>query len=487
MELFIHTSHDGSLTLCDKQEVIVHTQIDRFSKLKRLMPYPEVSLIKKLKNYNIKNIYLTGLDWNLIEVWNDLLEATLLSNGKNVFKNFNSEHHLFHSYSLNTFDYTKNQIIADGRGAKLNNNKYEYLSIFKDKKRKTYTNREKDSLGMIYEYMTNKFGFSTYGNEGKLMALSTYGKYDSKFEKIIWKDGFNYNLEKENLILDDSKNNHDAQNFCKTFQTMCEMRFRDIVKENNLKEELSLSGGFALNIINNTNLLKDFKVNVDPFNNDQGISLGAANFAKDNKIKLNTVYLGFEPIYHNVPRNFELAKVDIVDVAKILLTEPLGIFQGRSEQGQRGLGNRSLLINPLLDNAVQKMNEVKKREWYRPFAATILNNSLDKYFYDHGADGSYMLFTYKVREKYKKLLKNIISNEDNCRLQVLKECQNPIYYKLIKIFSDFTQHPIILNTSLNLPGETLTETLDDVIFTMNNSSLKYTYLPDINALLIKHD
>lgn len=493
MQLYLHASHDGSITICDKEEVIVHTQIDRFNKLKSYLPYPSKILVKKLKEINIDKAYLTTLSFGISDAWEHLLNDEKICPYKNVKKNDNKQHHDFHSNTLDTFNYAKNKIIADGRGARLPTGEYEFLSIISNGIKSIYINENTHGLGMAYENMTISSGFKGINNEGKLMALSTYGKYNDDFAKEIWKNGFYVKekdlkkyLDKEGIILNDDKNNFDAHNFIHTFQKLCEWRFREVVKENNLKDELSLSGGFALNIINNTNLLKDFKVNVDPFNNDSGISLGAANYINNQKIKLNTVYLGFKPEYHDIPRNFELKKVDVAEVAKILMKEPLGIYQGRSEQGQRGLGNRSLLINPLLKDAKEKINTVKKREWYRPFAATILSESLDKYFFDHGADGSYMLFTYKVKEQYKNLLKNIISNENNCRLQVLKEYQNSNYYKLIKTFSDLSGHPIVLNTSLNLPGETLVETLDDLTEMMNNCNLKYSYLPDINSLLIKH-
>ena len=97
-----------------------------------------------------------------------------------------------------------------------------------------------------------------------------------------------------------------------------------------------------------------------------------------------------------------------------------------------------------------------------------------------------MLFTYDVREQYKEKFKNILSNNDNCRLQVLDKGQNVNYYNLIKELSYHTNFEIILNTSLNLPGEPLVEDLKDLEEMMSNSNLKYAYLPEINKLLIKH-
>ena len=163
------------------------------------------------------------------------------------------------------------------------------------------------------------------------------------------------------------------------------------------------------------------------------------------------------------------------------------MFQDRSEQGQRGLGNRSLLINPFAKNCLEKINKIKKREWFRPFAATVTKQKLNDYFFEHQGDGRYMLFTYDVREQYKEKFKNILSNEDNCRLQVLDRGQNVNYYNLIKELSYHTNFEIVLNTSLNLPGEPLVEDLNDLEEMMVNSNLKYAYLPEINKLVIKHE
>jgi len=170
----------------------------------------------------------------------------------------------------------------------------------------------------------------------------------------------------------------------------------------------------------------------------------------------------------------------------ILKQEILAIFQGASEMGPRALGNRSLLFDPRNKDGKTIVNKVKKREWYRPFAATITKEKLNSYFFEHNGDGRYMLFTYNVREQYKEKFKNILSNENNCRLQVLDKNQNVNYFNLIKELSYHTDFEIVLNTSLNLPGEPLVEDLNDLEEMMTRSNLKYAYLPDINKLIIKH-
>ena len=487
--LAVHTSHHGSLTIFNDNEIIVHTQLDRFNRFKGYA-IVEKKLINKLKQYSFKKIYLTGLDDNSVPLWKHCLIRNGIIDANNLYVDILLDHHKYHAYCSALTNPTDNCIVVDGRGA-TRGNSYEVFSIYNNLKNiVTYTDFNKYGLGQAYEAMRKEFGW-WFGQEGNLMALSTYGKFNKDIEKEIW-DGENFNNKLN--IHDDLKPelnyNYSIKDkdVAKTFQKICEKSFLNIVKESNIEKELTLTGGFAQNIINNTKLLELYDVHVDPFNNDQGVTLGVANWLLDNKLKkLNTVNLGFKPEYNlNFSNNFEIKDIDIKKVAKLLIEEPIALFQGRSEQGQRGLGNRSLLINPFAQNCLEKINTIKKREWYRPFAATITKEKLNSYFFEHKGDGSYMLFTYNVREQYKEKFKNILSNENNCRLQVLDKNQNVNYFNLIKELGYHTDFEIVLNTSLNLPGEPLVEDLNDLEEMMTRSDLKYAYLPDINKLIIKH-
>jgi len=492
--LAIHASHHGSLTIFNQKQILVHTQLERFNRFKGYAII-EKKLIDKLKQLTNKikfeKVYVSGLHDNCVELWKHCLIRNGIIDVDNFYTDVLLDHHKYHAHCSALINPIDNCVVADGRGA-LRNNDHEYFSIYKNLNNIiTFTDFHKYSLGGLYECMRREFGW-WFGQEGNLMALSTYGKFNKEIEKELW-DGERFNNKLQ--IVDDLKNkleyNYSVENkdVAKTFQEVCEKAFLNIIKKFDIEKELTLTGGFAQNIINNTKLLKLYNVHVDPFNNDQGISLGMANWLMHNKLKkLDTVYLGFKPEYnYNFSNNFELKDIDIKEVAKLLVEEPIALFQDRSEQGQRGLGNRSLLINPFAKNCLEKINKIKKREWFRPFAATVTKQKLNNYFFEHQGDGRYMLFTYDVREQYKEKFKNILSNEDNCRLQVLDRGQNVNYYNLIKELSYHTNFEIVLNTSLNLPGEPLVEDLNDLEEMMVNSNLKYAYLPEINKLVIKHE
>ena len=274
----------------------------------------------------------------------------------------------------------------------------------------------------------------------------------------------------------------------KKTQERFEKNMLNLIEEKKIKKNLLFSGGCAQNVVFNNKLLNIFnEVFCDPFNGDFGISLGAANYFLNNKIKNDQIYLGIpQKINLDLFLNFKIKNVNESEVAKILLNDVVAIFQSRSEQGQRGLGNRSLLISPVNPEANSKLNEIKKREWYRPFACSILYEKTKEWFNLLQLDESpYMMFVFKLLKNKQNILKSGIAINNTSRIQTVKKKQNIYFYNLIKEFEKITNIPILINTSLNLPGEVLVETLHDLREMFVNSKLKYIYLPEINKMISK--
>ena len=141
-----------------------------------------------------------------------------------------------------------------------------------------------------------------------------------------------------------------------------EKSMTDLITKWGIKDNLLFTGGCAQNILYNSKLILKFKnIFCDPFNGDFGLSLGAANYFLENKIRNDTVYLGIpQDLDVSFFSKYNILDTDTEEVAKILLEDPVAIFQSRSEQGQRGLGNRSLLMSPLHKDATEKLNEIKR-------------------------------------------------------------------------------------------------------------------------------
>src|SRR5882672_8094641 len=127
----------------------------------------------------------------------------------------------------------------------------------------------------------------------------------------------------------------------------------------------------------------------------------------------------------------------------------VGWFQGRMEWGPRALGNRSIVTHPGLPNMKDVLNaRIKHREWFRPFAPSILADYQHEYF-EHDHPSPFMLHVYKIRPEKRKLLSAVNHVDDTGRLQTVTREENPLYYDLISAFHRKTGIPVLLNTSFN--------------------------------------
>lgn len=175
------------------------------------------------------------------------------------------------------------------------------------------------------------------------------------------------------------------------------------------------------------------------------------------------------------------------DVAKLLCDKKIvAIFQGRSEAGPRALGNRSMLYTPTDLDGTNHINDVKGREKFRPLAASILHEHANDWFDMMGIDESpYMTFSFKAKESKQHLIPSVIHVDGSCRIQTVKKEQNFHYYELIKNFFELSGVPLLLNTSLNLAGEPIVETVQDALRTFKNSRIDILYFPELDLMIQK--
>ena len=266
-----------------------------------------------------------------------------------------------------------------------------------------------------------------------------------------------------------------------------------------------LTGGYALNCVANywyLEQLKDEGINlfVEPVSNDAGTAIGAAllqyhRVTKDAQVRepLKTLYTGFEYMYstdeivdtadkYESTRVFEATNKDVIDL--ITNKNIVAVFQGRSEAGPRALGNRSILYDPRDPDGKDFVNKVKRREYFRPFAGSILKEHVHEWFDLRGMDETpFMMYAVKCKEGIEEKIPAIIHVDGTCRIQTVTEEQNKNYHDLIKEFYEATGCPIVFNTSFNLGGEPLVETLDDACRTLANSDIEYLYLPEYGLMI----
>jgi len=369
------------------------------------------------------------------------------------------------------------------------------------------------SEGSAFEAVCEDFGFGAL-EAGKVMGMSSYGKDDPNIPDMYVDKGlinpkvfkFSVNPETDSrwpqLVYKVPKDFQSRANFAWKLQSQVQEQVAKYVLEmlkRTGQKNLCLSGGFFLNCVSNYHLLKnlpaDVQIYVEPISSDAGNALGAAKFlyhtlTNDTTIRPQTnIYYGLE---HNIKLS-DLKDEKIIenvtptDVAKLLADKKIvALYQGRSEAGPRALGNRSILYDPRDPNGKDHVNTVKKREWFRPFAGTVLLEKAREWFDLRSlTESKFMMFAVDVGPDKQALIPAITHVDGTCRMQTLKREDNPNYYDLIQEFDKLTGVPILFNTSFNLAGNTIVETLKDALWTIHNSAIDYLYLPELKVLVTK--
>jgi carbamoyltransferase len=270
-----------------------------------------------------------------------------------------------------------------------------------------------------------------------------------------------------------------------------------------------LSGGYGLNCVANywyLDQLKDEGINfyVEPVSNDAGTAMGAAMyvyhaFTEDDSIRpyAESLYLGPQYSYTEdeiaalaEKYTAEVCSITKTDVVELMTGKVSGtrnivtMFQGRSENGPRALGNRSIMYDATDPDGKDFVNKVKRREYFRPFAGSILHEFAHEWFDMRGLEQSpHMMYAMNCQPGVAEKIPSIIHVDGTCRIQTVKREQNQHYYDLIKELYEQTGVPIVFNTSFNLGGEPLVETLDDAFRTLANSDIEYLYLPEYDKLV----
>ena len=164
----------------------------------------------------------------------------------------------------------------------------------------------------------------------------------------------------------------------------------------------------------------------------------------------------------------------------------VAIYQGRSEAGPRALGNRSILYDPRDPNGKDVVNKIKRRESFRPFAASILQAEASSWFDMAGMyESPYMMYAVDSLPDVRKLIPAVLHVDHTCRIQTVTSSQNFHFFYLITAFYNITEVPMLFNTSFNMAGDPLVETPREAIDTFMNSELDYLYFPEVQKVISK--
>jgi carbamoyltransferase len=229
-----------------------------------------------------------------------------------------------------------------------------------------------------------------------------------------------------------------------------------------------MAGGCALNSVVNGKIFDRTPFRhtwIQPAAGDEGLAIGAALHTYHSVLKqsrrceMKNSYLGPEFSDSRIEAELKTANLHyrklerqpLLDgvAEQIAVGNVTGWFQGRMEWGPRALGNRSIVAHPGLPNMKDILNaRIKQREWFRPFAPSILVERQNEYF-EHDHPSPFMLHVYKIRPEKREQLCAVNHVDDTGRLQSVSREENPLYYDLIQAFERKTGIPVILNTSFN--------------------------------------
>lgn len=527
--LGVNHSHNAAVSLSVDGELIFHIESERINNIRYgWFAFPAIAQIKNHVSY-IDHLVISGTHPVINKIDElcqmDAYSAFIKSLGKSfndhefVMSDFSSEHHLTHAISAHYgsgFD-TSLCIVKDGSGSIVQTDfgpaaevtttmvidKENFYIV--DKRLSAYKKLSKteviDSHTTVSPYsseadaftiVSQALGFGVW-DAGKVMGVSSYGK-DGDYS-FFDEDGVT------NEIIPQIKSSkidsfQSGANLAHAIQSGTEKHVISyilrMIEETGITD-VTLSGGLFQNCVMNYKILKALptgsRLYVEPLSNDAGTSIGAVDLIYRERDatysnKRGSLYLGGFPEYKDIDNAVSATPRD---VAKLISEKKIvAIFQGRSESGTRALGNRSILYDPRDPDGKDRVNVVKKREWFRPFAGSVLHEKASEWFnLDKLEESPYMLYAVDVLKDKQKDIPCITHVNETCRIQTVKESQNKNFYELISAFYDLTNVPILLNTSLNLAGDAIVETVSDALDTFYNSDIDVLYLPDIGKMIKK--
>lgn len=313
---------------------------------------------------------------------------------------------------------------------------------------KVWNRRYPHSVGLFYSAMTRRIGLKPMEDEYILMGLSAYGDRKKYYDKMG--EDFLGNITatfKKNLHkgCDDWEPNAHHEDIAAATQACTEEILLEVHQLAGFltgEVNVCLGGGVALNCLFNGKLDKVWgNVWVCPNPGDCGSALGAAALGYGKKLNWKDCYLG-----ENIPNDLPVNAV----IHQLMTKQVVGVANGRAEWGPRALGNRSLLADPRPLNMKDRVNLIKGRQEYRPFAPAILEEHAKDYFQIGNLDCSYMQFAVPATKAQQ--YPAICHVDNTARVQVVKPGNSNIR-RILEVWYARTGCPILLNTSLNIKGE----------------------------------
>ncbi|MGE4425256.1 MAG: carbamoyltransferase [Solirubrobacteraceae bacterium] len=346
------------------------------------------------------------------------------------------------------------------------------------------------SLGLLYESLTEHLGFRRASDEYKVMALASYGRprFAADLEPLVHATGdggfvtrpVDWSAHAPAVTPGGDWDDRHAD-LASSVQRRLEDVLLDLARglhDRTGDRTLAMAGGVALNCVANSRLHRDGpfeRIWVQPAAGDSGTALGAALHRArelgDRPRPMGTPALGSEEDDAALERVLRRASVPFerpddlpATVAEILAANGVVAWvQGRSEFGPRALGHRSLLADPRSTANLERLNDVKGREQFRPVAPMVLAERADGIFTGGPLPSPHMLFTHDVRPAWRPRIPAVVHVDGTARVQTVDGDEEPLMAAVLREFDARTGVPVLVNTSLNTAGRPMVESSLDAL------------------------
>ena len=459
--------HDAAATVIHQGDILFAGHSERYSKQKNdanicsellqdaidgtvdHVAYYERPWLKQLRQWYAGQ----GIEWNKITL-NQVLQQQVPGVMQSAPTTSTHNHHACHAAAgFQTSPYDRATVVViDAVG------EFDTITIWAaeyDKNshatyQKLWSQRYPHSIGLFYSAATSSVGLRPLDEEYILMGMAAYGNATQAVsmhalvkdsDRIEFRDNLHTGI--------DSKYLQDLEEFdiAAGAQAIAERLINNVMRrarDFKFSTNLVYMGGVALNCSANRNLGKYFdNIWIMPCPSDAGSSLGAAALAYRKQIHWTNAYLG-----HNIPGDYPVDDI----ITSLLRDKIVGVASGRAEFGPRALGNRSLLADPRGETIKDRVNEIKRRQKFRPFAPVILEEHADQYF-DMPVgfpDSRYMQVIARCRHPH--IFPAIVHKDCTSRVQTVPNDGSGIR-QLLEAWYKATGCPMLLNTSLNIRGE----------------------------------
>jgi carbamoyltransferase len=462
--------HDAAATVINAAgDILFAGHSERYSK-KKNDPNICIELMQEVCNYQIdtvawyerpwrkqlRQLYSgQGIEWNKLTVKQNVncqLQGWLAYPPENIQS---YSHHLSHAaggFQTSTFDRATVVVIdAIGEWDTISIWGAEYDSNNKAVYKKLWGQKYPHSIGLFYSAITQRLGLRPLDEEYITMGMSAYGRdMTSAVMKHAFIEDTHKILFKKNLHLgiDDNYMEHvNEYDIAAGAQTVAEELIYNVIQRAqafNWSDNLVYSGGVALNCLANRNLGRYFEnIWIMPCPGDAGSSLGAAALAYGKRINWKNAYLG-----HTISGEYPVNAL----LDHLLSDRIVGVASGRAEFGPRALGNRSLLADPRGMDIKDRVNEIKRRQKFRPFAPVILAECANEFFNMPAGWNSSPYMQSVANCRRPDLFPAICHVDNTSRVQTVPADGSGIR-QLLEKWMTLTGCPMLLNTSLNIRGE----------------------------------